>query len=80
MVVADGLKASQLEGNGDSIVSRIIEIESKSKIDFEHVHVNTKNIENKGIVNKGINMALECDRLAKEERLKCVGEDRRVNR
>ena len=44
MVAADGLKASQLAGDGSSIVSGIIEIESKSKIDFEHVHVNTKKI------------------------------------
>ena len=39
MVSADSLKVSQLEGDVGTIFSRIIEIESKSKIDFEHVHV-----------------------------------------
>ena len=52
MVAADGLKSSQLAGDGGSIVSRIIEIESKSKIDFEYIHVNNKKVENNEIVNK----------------------------
>ena len=39
--------------------------------------MSTKKIENDGIVSKGLNVALECDELAKEERLKCVSEDRR---
>ena len=44
MVAANSSKASQLEGDAGSIVSRIIEIESKSKIDFEHAHINAKKI------------------------------------
>ena len=39
MIAANRLKESQLAGDGGSIVGRVIEIESKSKIDFEHVHV-----------------------------------------
>ena len=46
MATADGIKTSQLEGHGVSIVSRIIEIERKSKIKFEHAYVNAKKIEN----------------------------------
>ena len=42
MFAADRLKSSQLAGDGGSIVSRIIEIESKSSIEFEHAYVNTK--------------------------------------
>ena len=42
--------------------------------------MNVKKIENDGIVSKGLNMALECDKLEKEERMKCVSEDSRANR
>ena len=42
--------------------------------------MSTKKIENNGVVIKELNMALECDELANEERLKCVSEDRRVSR
>ena len=79
MVVNYGLKISQIEGDGGSTVSRIIEIESKSEIDFEHIHVNTKKIENNRIVNNGRNMALEFDKLVEEEKLKCVSEDRKTH-
>ena len=34
MATANGLKASKLSGDGGSIISRIIEIESKSKFNF----------------------------------------------
>ena len=61
--MADRSKASQLSGGGGSIFSRIIEIESKSNIEFEHAHVRTKKIENNAIANKGLNMVLECDKL-----------------
>ena len=37
-------------------------------------------IENNRIVNKGLNMVLECEKLAKEDRTKCVSEYRRDNR
>ena len=52
MVAARILKSSQLAGDRGSVVSRIIEIESKSKIDFEYIHVNNKKVENNEIVNK----------------------------
>ena len=42
--------------------------------------MSTKKVENKGIVNEGLNMALECDKLAKEEITRCLIEDRKVNR
>ena len=40
LLTSDTLKASQLAEDGGSIISRIIELENKSKIEFEHVHVN----------------------------------------
>ena len=36
-------------------------------------------MDNNSIVSKGSNMVLECDKLAKEERTKCLGKDRREN-
>ena len=41
--------------------------------------MNTKKIENNGIVDKGLNKALEYDKLEKVEWTKCLSEDRRVN-
>ena len=37
------MKASQLALDGGSIISKIIEIENGSKIEFEHIDVRTKN-------------------------------------
>ena len=62
------------------IISKIIEIESKSKIDFEYVHVNTKNVEDNNSMNKGLHVVSDYNKLAKEERIKHMSEDRRVNR
>ena len=41
--------------------------------------MNTKKVENNDTVSNGLNMVLECDKLAKEERTKCLGKDRREN-
>ena len=48
------LKASQLEVDGVSIVSRITELEIKSKIEFECADVITTNNEDNAMVNKGL--------------------------
>ena len=53
IIMSDYLKLIQLAGGWVSIVRRIIEIEIKLKIYFEHAHVSTKKIENNGIVNQG---------------------------
>ena len=49
LLTEDRLKASEITGDGGSIISRIIELESKSKIRFEHEHVKTNNVEDKKI-------------------------------
>ena len=58
MVVANGTQSTQLVEDEGSIVISITEIESKSKIIFEPAHVNSKKIENDGIVRKGISVVL----------------------
>ena len=41
-LTSETLKLSQLTGDGGSIISRIIELDRNSKIEFECVHVNKK--------------------------------------
>ena len=53
------LKASQLSGDGGYIISKIIEVESKTKIKFDHVHLKTKNNDNNTVENKGLEMMLK---------------------
>ena len=38
-LTSNKLKASQFAGDGGSIISRIIELERKTKTEFEHAHV-----------------------------------------
>ena len=42
-------------------MSRIIVLEIKTKIKFEHVRMKTKNGDNDEMTNKGLTMVLECD-------------------
>ena len=58
LITADKLKASQFSGDGGSITSNISELESKTKIEFEYLHVKTKNGNEDVIINKGLMMAL----------------------
>ena len=51
---------------------KIIEFESKTKIEIEHVRVKTKSVNEDVITNKKVMTVLECDAKAKEERIKCV--------
>ena len=48
------IKASQLAGDGGSIISKIIDLESKTKIEFEYVHVTTRNNDDNEVENKGL--------------------------
>ena len=66
------LKANQLAEDSGSIISRIIELDTKSKIEFEHVHAKTNKIEDSAIENIGLEMVLKCDKKVKEERIRCV--------
>ena len=79
LLTSDKLKASQFAEDGGSIISRVTELERKTKIKFEHTHVETKNGNDDGIINKGLTMVSECDQKAKEERIKCVRENRSDN-
>ena len=65
LLICGKVKSSQLAGDGGSIISKIIELKSKTKIEFEHVHVKTKKVDEDAITNKGITMTLECDVKAK---------------
>ena len=53
-------------------ISKIIELGNKSKIEFEHVQVKTKNVDDNTIINISFKMVFECDVQAKQERLKGV--------
>ena len=72
MVTSDSLKASQLAGDGGSIISKILEVENKSNIEFEYIHVRTTEESVSGENKERLKMVLKCDKLAKEERLKGV--------
>ena len=53
LLTSDGLKVIQVTGDGRLIISRIAELESKSKIEREHVLVKTMNFEDNSSINKG---------------------------
>ena len=42
-------------------MSKIAELESKSKIEFEYVHVKTKKNEDNAISNECLEIVLKCD-------------------
>ena len=73
------LKASQLELDGGSIISNVIETEKNKKVKFEHDHVKTKKDNDERENSYGKNLVLECDYEAKEERLKCKTEHENYN-
>ena len=54
LLTLETFKASPIEGYDGSIIIRIIELENKSKIEFECVHVKTNNNEDNTIGNKGL--------------------------
>ena len=76
MVTSERLKSSKLAGHRGSIISKILEVERKSNIEFEHVHIRTTEGSESGENNEGLKMVSKYDNLAKEERLKCVVENR----
>ena len=76
LLASDKSKLSQRAGDGGSIISNMIEFESNTKIEFEHVYVKIKNDNEDKIINRGLSMELECDNTAKEERTKCMRENK----
>ena len=79
LLTADKLKAIQFAGDGGSIASKNIGLESNTNVEFEHVHVKTTNGNEDTIINKGLTMALDCNKKEKEERIKCIRENRGNN-
>ena len=71
-LTCEQVKSSQFAGDRGSIISKIIVLENKTKIEIEHAHAKTKAVNEDAITNKGITMVLECDAKAKEKRIKCV--------
>ena len=63
-LTADKLKSNQFAGDGGSIVSNIIELESKTKFLFDYENVKTKKGNENTIVNKGLIM-VQFDQKAK---------------
>ena len=75
MVTSNRLKASQLVGDGGSISSKMLEVERRLKIEFELIHMRTTEGSESGENTKGLKMLLKCDKLAKEECVKCMDEN-----
>ena len=79
LLISEKLKASQVAGDEISTIFRIIELERKSKIEFECMHVKTTNNEDNTIVNKYLEKVLKWDKQAKEEIIRDVRENRIEN-
>ena len=73
------IKASKLALDGGSTISKIVEIVLESKMEFEHIHVRTKNDDDESGNSCEKNLALECDPKAKEVRLKCENDKKSDN-
>ena len=58
LLTSEKVKAIQFAGDGGSIISRIIALESKTKIEVEYLN-------DDAIINKGVTMVLECDKKEK---------------
>ena len=59
LLTLETFKVSQLSGVGGSIISRIMEQESKSKIKFECVHVKANNNNDNTMENKVLEVILK---------------------
>ena len=49
LLTSKKLKASELAGDSGPIISKIIDLENKTKVEFEHVHAKMKGSEDKTI-------------------------------
>ena len=80
LLISDEVKSRQFVGDGGLIISKIIELESKTRIEFKHACAKTKNGDDDAIINKGLKIVLECNQKVKEDRLKGMNENRIDNR
>ena len=76
MVTSNKLKANQFTRDGGSIISKTLEVEKKSNAEFEHAHVRTTEGSENGKNDERLKMLLKCDKVAKEECVKCTVENR----
>ena len=69
LLTSKKLKESHLAGDSGSIIIEIIELESKTKIEFECMHAKTKDNDDNVIENIGLPILLKHDRKYIEERI-----------
>ena len=67
LLTSKKIKESQLVGVSGSIISKIKEFESKTKIELEYVHTKTKENDDDAIENKDLEMVLKCDKNRKKK-------------
>ena len=65
------MKASKFALERGAIISKITQIEKECKIEFEHIHVRTKNDNDEIGCSYEKKLTLACDNIAKQVRLKC---------
>ena len=71
MLTLDRIKASKFASDGGGIISKLMHLENESKIEFEHVHVKTRNNAEELGHSYEKQLTLECDSMEKEARMKC---------
>ena len=76
MLAADKLKVIQFAEDGGLIASKIIGLEGKTNVEFEHEHTKTTNGNEDTIIKKGLTVVLEFDKKSKEEMISFMREDR----
>ena len=74
-LTSDRIKASQFALDGGWIISKIVQIENESDVEFEHMHVKTKNDDEERGCGYERKLVLECDIIANETPVKCDDDD-----
>ena len=70
LLTDDMLKDNQFAMDRGSIISKILEIERESRVQFEYTHAKTKKQVEEDINGKGTLMVIKCDNKSKEEMIK----------
>ena len=77
LLTSEKLKTSQLEGDGRSIISKIIKLKNKQKLNLIMcVCVKTEKNKYNTIDNEVVEMLLKCGKKVKEERIQSDKENR----
>ena len=79
LLIIERLNVSQLELDGGSVISKIIETEKNIKVEFEYIHAITKKDNDERGNGHGNNLVLERDYKAREERVKIENEHKNIN-